>query len=226
MAYSINKKHLSVGAHAHFWIVLVLFDCVSEALLQSFAAGEPRLLGHHAAESIDFDPCLAVVDLGDGPLAGVHSFHKLLHVLHVHVVPEHNAYAVDHNQGTGVHGHCVARAHDNARSTGRDSLDNDVHLTAESFQRVVDCDPGVEIAAAAIELDGDVSLVFDCCQILHEALRRDKKAGLRFACPPVNGLLAHNVAVESDLSLVVAGAGHIPELCRRGSLWSSSRAHD
>ena len=79
-----------------------------------------------------------------------------------------------------------------------------------------------------ITLYGDVmsQQPVDCCQILHEAFRRDKKAGLRFACPPVNGLLAHNVAIESDLPLVVACAGHIPELCRRGSLWSSSRAHD
>ena len=75
MAHSVDVEHLLVGAHAHVWIVLVLFELVGEALLQSLAAGEPRLFGHHAAQRLDGDPCFPVVDLGHGPLAGVHAFH-------------------------------------------------------------------------------------------------------------------------------------------------------
>ena len=133
---------------------------------------------------------------------------------------------MDHNQRSGVHGHGITGAHNHAGSAGSDPFYDDVHVAAERFQCVMDCDPGVKVAPTAVEFYGDVGFVLHGRQIFHEALRRDIEAGLRLACPPVDRLLAHNVAVESDFSLVVAGAGHIPELCRRGSLWSSSRAHD
>ena len=132
---------------------------------------------------------------------------------------------MDHNEGSGVNGHGVTGAHNHAGGTGRDPFHDDVHLSAERFQGVVDSDPGVEVAAAAVQLYGDAALVFDSCQILHEALRRDVEAGLRFPRPPINGLLAHNVAVEGDLALVLADARHVPELCRGRCLRCRCWAH-
>ena len=195
VAYAVDVEDFPVVAHAHVGIVLVLQKIVGEALLQSLPAGEPRLLCHHAAQGVHRDPGLGVVDFSHGPLAGVHSLHKLFHVLNVQAVPEIHAYAVDHNEGSGVHGHGVACAHNHAGGACCDPFHDDVHLSAESFQGVVDCDPGVKVAAAAVQLDGDVAFVLDRCQILHEALRGDVESGLRFARPPVCRLFTHNVAV-------------------------------
>ena len=97
-----------------------------------------------------------------------------------------------------------------------DPFYDDVHVAAERFQCVMDCDPGVKVAPTAVEFYGDVGFVLHGRQIFHEALRRDIEAGLRLACPPVDRLLAHNVAVEGDLALVLADACYVPELCRCG----------
>ena len=185
---------------------------IGEAVVDRLLTDHPRLAGHHAAELVDLDAGLGVVDLRDGPLAGVEVLLELLQVLQVVVVPQEPADAVDHDHTAGVDLHLVAGAHDDAGRAGSDALHDDGLGAAQALDRVVNGDAGVEVAAAAIDLDGDVALVLHGSQILEEAFGGDVEAGLRLARPPVDRLAAHDVAVEQDLARVVAGAGDVPEL--------------
>jgi hypothetical protein len=70
---------------------------------------------------------------------------------------------VDHDHAAGIYLHVVASAGDNRRGTCRDAVDDDSLGTAEAFDRVVDGDASVKVAAAAVDLDQelyDLLLVF------------------------------------------------------------------
>ena len=122
-----------------------------------------------------------MVDLRDGPLARVEVLLELLQVCEGVVVVEQPGDAVDHHHAAGIDLYLVARAGDDAGRAGRDAFHDDDLVAGQALDGVVDGDAGVEVAAAAIDLDGDVALALDGREILHEALGRDVEAGL--ACP-------------------------------------------
>ena len=183
---------------------------VGEAVLDRFLAGHPRLFVHHALEVVDLVAGLGGVDLGRGVDAGVQHLDDRLQVVDVAVVDHGAGGLVDHHEAARIDLHGVARAHDDARRGGRDAFDDDVDVGPEGFDGVMDGDAGVEIPAAAVQLDGDLALALHGREVIHEALGRDVEAGLRLSGPPVDWLLAHDVAVEDDLALIFGDARDVP----------------
>ena len=209
-----HEEHLLVGAHADIRAV-ALEQGVGEAVVDGFLPDHPCLAGHHSAELFDRDPGLGVVDLRDGPLAGVEVLLELLQVCEGVVVHQQARDAVDHDHAARVDLHLVAGAGDDAGRAGCDALHDDDLVAAQALDGVVDGDAGVEVAAGAVDLDGDVALALDGREILHEALGSDIEAGLGLTRPPVHRLTGDDIAIEDDLARVLADAGDVPELRRR-----------
>lgn len=107
---------------------------------------------------------------------------------------------MDHDHAAGVDLHLVAGAGDDAGRAGRDALHDDDLVAAQALDGVVDGDAGVEVAAGAVDLDGDVALALDGREILHEALGSDIEAGLGLTRPPVHRLTGDDIAIEDDLA--------------------------
>ena len=209
-----DEEHLLVGAQGDVG-AFVCEQGVGKAVVNGLLPDHPRLAGHHAAELVDLEAGLGVVDLRDGPLARVEVLLELLQVCEGVVVVEQPGDAVDHHHAAGIDLHLVTCAGDDTGRAGRDAFHDDDLVAGQALDGVVDGDAGVEVAAAAIDLNGDIALALDGREILHETLGRDVEAGLGLARPPVHRLTAHDVAVEGDLALVVADAGDVPELDRR-----------
>ena len=193
----------------------VFKPAVGEAVVDGFLPDHPCLAGHHSAELFDRDPGLGVVDLRDGPLAGVEVLLELLQVCEGVVVHQQARDAVDHDHAAGVDLHLVAGAGDDAGRAGCDALHDDDLVAAQALDGVVDGDAGVEVAAGTVDLDGDVALALDGREILHKALGSDIEAGLGLTRPPVHRLTGDDIAIEDDLARVLADAGDVPELRRR-----------
>ena len=203
VSYARHHHHALICAHLHFRFVTATQQGVGEPFFYGLTARHPRFVRHHITERLHLDSRLRFVNLGDCAFVRIKRFNGFLQVAQRHIIEEQPRHAVYHYKAAGIDLHVVSGASNDRRCTRCDSLHDDRLMSGQTFQRVMNGDARIKVAAATVQLNGDFAFALNRGEVFGEPFGRYVLPFELFACPEIARLAFAHIAVHRNLRAIL-----------------------